>query len=489
MFILLMLVMLPAIGQEVMLTRSCRPQLEQVDMSKHIQRRASAKKVTKGNVADNPLIGDRRQLVVFTEFADKGFKGDSLATLEQWDKILNTKNLNDTKLFGSLHDYFYDQSYGQLNLSFDLLFVVVDSMKKYHSTSVDDENSKYLVQDVVSIIDNRVNEWGVYDWDNDGKVDQLLIIYAGKGQNAGGGSMSIWPHQWWMSEHENCEPIAVTTGLTTYLVDAYCTVAELSGNDDYGSFGTLCHEYSHCFGLPDFYYGSTPYLKSWDLMDYGNINGDGFHPCGYSAYERAFMGWFTPVELDNDTVISGMKALSDEPISYLIRNDGHPDEYYLLENRQKRGWDETLPDSGIVIFHVDYDEEIFLNGNVNTSKKQRYMIIPANDITLTSNKYLKNWAYPYADNDSLTNTSSPAAQLNNLNTDGTLLMSKPITKMTVENGLASFVFVNQLKNVTYVPESRYIGNDGWFTIDGRQLKGKPSVHGLYIHDGKVVLVR
>lgn len=476
-FLLLTLVMFPAIGQEVLRTRNCRPKLEQIDLSKHVQRRASAKNGT--DTVFNPLIGERRQLVVLVEFADKGFKGDSLQTLRQWDKILNTRNLSDSLLFGSLHDYFYDQSYCQLSLSFDLLYAVVDSMIKYRSTNIDDENSKYLVQDVVRIIDNNVNDWGLYDWDNDSKVDQLLIIYAGKGMNDGGGKMSIWPHQWWMSEHEDCEPIPVTTGLKTYLVDSYCTVAELSGNDDYGSFGTLCHEYSHCFGLPDFYDGSTKYVGSWDLMDYGNLNGDGFHPCGYSAFERAFMGWLTPVELDKDTVITGMQALSDVPISYLIRNDGWADEYYLLENRQLRGWDETLPGSGIVVFHVDYDEDIFAMDGVNTPKKQRYMIIPANDTTYTTKKYIKGWAYPHNGNNSLTNTSKPAAELNNLNVDGSLLMSKPITEMSVTEGIASFRFQNLMTFVPYFLEQRKNVGDGWYSIDGR----------LYIYQGKVVLVR
>jgi hypothetical protein len=224
-------------------------------------------------------------------------------------------------------------------------------------------------------------------------------------------------------------------------------------------------------------------------MDYGNCNGKGFRPCGYSAFERAFMGWLTPVELDKDTVITGMQALSDAPISYLIRNDGWADEYYLVENRQKKGWDDMLPDSGIVVFHVDYDEEIFHYGYVNTPQKQRYMIIPANDTTLTIKKHMKGWAYPHNDNNSLTNTSKPAAELNNLNTDGSLLMSKPITEMAVTEGIASFIFRNLLTGVPYIWEERMDGGEGWYTIDGRRLSGKPAVHGLYIHRGKVVLVR
>ena len=478
-FLLLTLFVLPVIGQEVKMTRSCRPGLEKIDLSKHTQRRASVPRRVDGDSVTNPYTGERRQLVVLAKFADQGFLGDSLQTLEQWDKILNVRNLKDTLLYGSLHDYFYDQSYGRFDSGFDLFYVGVDSMNKYHSTSVDDENSKYLVQDVVSIISNNVNDWGLYDWNNDGMVDQLLIIYAGRGQHDGGSRMTIWPHQWWMSERQGCKPIPVTTGLKTYLIDAYCAVPELSGRDDYGSFGTLCHEFSHCFGLPDFY-GNKDYVGAWDLMDHGNFNGSGFHPCGYSSYERAYLGWLTPVELAGDTAIAGMKSLSDDPISYLIRNEGWADEYYLVENRQKKGWDETLPDSGIVVFHVDYDAEIFLKGWVNSANKQRYVIIPANDEPFAYDTYMKGWAYPYNDNNSLTNTSTPAAELNNLNCDSTLLMSKPITEMAVTEGVASFSFRNDLKTgVPYIPQQRLRKDDTWYRIDDR----------LYIHQGKVVLIR
>lgn len=473
-FILLTMLALPVIGQDVPI-RSCRPGLERIDVSKYTQHRASAPR--RGEIS-NPYIGERRQLVVLAEFADQGFATDSLQTLVQWDNILNANNLSDTLLYGSLHDYFYDQSYGQFDLGFDLLYVRVDSMKKYHSTQ-NDENSKYLVQDIVSIIANDVNDWGLYDWNNDGKVNQLLIIYAGMGQNDGGGKMTIWPHQWWMSEHDDCEPIPVTTGLKTYLIDTYCTVPELSGNGNYGSFGTLCHEFSHCFGLPDFY-GDKSYLGKWDVMDTGNYNGGGFHPCGYSAYERAYVGWLTPVELNNDTVISCMKSLSDVPISYLIRNDGWADEYYLVENRQKKGWDKSLPDSGIVVFRVDYDEDVFLWGWVNSAMRQRYKIIPANDITYVTTEVVKGWAYPYGDNNSLTNNSSPAAELNNMNRDSTFLMSKPLTEMTVTEGIASFIFRNDiLTAIPYIPQQSLRKDDEWYRIGDR----------MYIHQGKVVWVR
>jgi len=474
-------------SQDEIRIRSCRPGLENTE-HKHTVHRAQVLRSTDRNQA-NTYSGDRRQLVVMAAFADKGFAGDSVQTLNQWNKIFNTRHLTEGSFYGSVYDYFYDQSYGQFRITFDLYYVTVDSMKQYRSTYVDDENSKYLVQDIARLMDERIDDWAPYDWDGDGYVNQLLIVYSGRGQQAGGGTNSIWAHQWWMSEHKDSWPVKVGGNGNEFYIDAYCCVQELSKADDYGSFGTLCHEYSHCFGLPDFYYGSSEIVGSWDLMDSGIYNGDGFHPCGYSAFERAFMGWLTPVELTEMQSVEGLPPLSDQPKAYVVRNEAHPDEYYIIENRQKTGWDEMLPGSGIVIFHVDYDDYIFRHSMPNDKTKNRYTIFAANNKPYVSKENIKGWAYPYAGNDSLTNTSEPCAELNNLNSDSTLYMNKPITDMAVANGMAQFRFCYPYMNGISEVNKKSAKESGWFTIDGRRLFGYPTGRGLYIYDGKVLLIK
>jgi hypothetical protein len=146
-----------------------------------------------------------------------------------------------------------------------------------------------------------------------------------------------------------------------------------------------------------------------------------------------------------------MPALSDEPKAYLIRNDGFQNEYYIVENRQQDGWDASLPGNGIIVFHVDYDKDLWVSTRayVNTFSRQHYIIIPANNESSTSSISSKYWSYPYLGNDSLTNYSLPAAVLNNKNVDGEKLMSKPITKMAVANGLASFEFMASSATAIY----------------------------------------
>ena len=435
MFLLLLLVSLTATAEDSPMRQGCR--------------RGTPRTITRG-IAEERLPGgdfykgDLHQLVVMVAFDGRDFKGSETATLELWDKIFNQKNFKEGNFYGSVHDYFCDQSYDQFRPVFDLVYLKVGNPKKYASTAADDENSQYLVEDVVDKLKTFNIDWGKYDWNGDGYVNQLLIVYAGHGMHDSSGSDLIWPHQWWMSEHLKdrqqgvyCNPIPVSSGNKDYLIDCYCALNELTRNNDYGSFGTICHEYSHCFGFPDFYYGRSAFVYGWDLMDAGNYNGDGYQPAGYSAHERWLMGWLTPVELDEATTITDMPALADRDCAYLIRNEGYKNEYYFVENRQPVGWDACLPGSGILIFHIDFDPTVWTSTQVgaNNNARQHYVLFHANN----SSSYGR-WAYPYGSNNSLTNTSTPAATLWHDNSDGTRLMNKSLYDMTVEGGLVSFRF-------------------------------------------------
>lgn len=441
--------------------------------------------------------GVRHQLVIMVSFKDKLFQDDENTTIEKWNMVFNKRNYVEGNLVGSVHDYFYDQSYGKFDLWFDLVYIPLEeSYNKYCSTgsSGDDENSQYLVNDLADVLETYDIDWEKYDWNGDGFVNQLMIIYPGKGQNDGGGSNSIWPHQWWLSQHkkdrgnEYCEPRKMNCDGKEYWIDCYCALQEIAGNKTFGSFGTLCHEYTHCFGFPDFYgAGQTPW--KWDLMDYGNVNGNGFCPPNYSAHERFLMGWLQPIVLAEETSVTDMPALGDEPQAYLICNDGYENEFYMVENRQQRGWDAQLPGSGLMVFHIDYDEDIWLSINSempNTSFKLRYHIFPANH--KGSNAQCEGWGYPFDGNNSLTNTSTPVDTLNNMNSDGTYHMNKPLTNMQVTDGLASFDFMKDPSSIHGI-ETSSATTQRWYDLQGRQLPGPPQRKGFYIVERRKVVVR
>lgn len=410
---------------------------------------------------DATYRGERHQLVVLAAFSDLDFEDGEQQALQKWDKVFNAVNYREGSYQGSVHDYYYDQSYGQFSLTFDLIYLRLDQPRaRYASTKKDDENSQYLVNDIVDILEHYTIDWSLYDWRGYELVNQLVIIYAGRGMNDGGDQYTIWPHQWWLSQHLKdrqpgvyCEPRTVTSAVDgkEYTIDCYCATQELGGR--YAPFGTICHEYTHCFAFPDFYYSTTKYVGDWDLLDNGNFNGQGYCPPGFSAHERWLMGWMPLQELTGPETITQMPPLSDEPCAFIVRNDGYEEEYYIVENRQQRGWDKHVPGNGLVVFHIDYDAgiwksaDLFPNhptytdddGIVHPAEK-RYTIIPANNST---SPYLADgWPYPYYNNDQLTNTSRPVAELYHPNTDGTLLMNKPLTDISMDDdGRVSFLFM------------------------------------------------
>ncbi len=490
--ILLLFVTMATVAEDGVKLRGCRR--GKINTSA-INRRASNMPRQTRAASDNPYIGERHQLVVLAAYKDRTFEGDSAATMQKWNNILNQEGYNESSFVGSVHDYFYDQSYGKFNLTFDIQYVQLsDSCSKYASNDYDDENSQFLVQDVVGVLLKRNIDWSLYDWSGDGYVNQLLIIYAGKGMNDGGDDTTIWPHQWWLSSHiipgsdkEYCSPITATYGGQNYVVDCYCAVHELGVSNN--SFGTICHEYSHCFGFPDFYSGSKKYVGKWDLMDYGNYNGGGYVPCGYSAHERMLMGWLEPSELTEATTVSYMSSLNEVGEAYLIRNDGYGDEYFFIENRKQEGWDQYIPGSGILVFHIDYDPEIWVSTTespnhpeytdyktgISYPKKERYIVFDP------KNSYTYGWPYPYNGNSELTNTSSPAASLWHANTDDSYFMNKSITDMSVTDGKASFTFS---PTPTAIREMKYNSQaqDVYYNLAGQRISDPQK--GVYIFNGK-----
>ena len=160
-----------------------------------------------------------------------------------------------------------------------------------------------------------------------------------------------------------------------------------------------------------------------------------------------------------------MEALCDAPQAYLIRNDSYENEYYIVENRQKKGWDKELPGSGIMVFYIDFDEGIWtgeIDECVNSSGRKRYTIFPASNKTSVYNS--KNWGYPYLNNDILSDRSKPASTLLYKN-NGTGYMGKPLSNMSITDSVASFSFMEPAGNISVVEGI-------WYTISNDDLTAR-----------------
>ncbi|MCD8209990.1 MAG: M6 family metalloprotease domain-containing protein, partial [Prevotella sp.] len=261
--------------------------------------------------------GEKRGLIILVEFSDVKFQASN--TRDLYDRIANEEGFTSEDGFrGSVRDYFKDQSYGQFLLDFDVVGPATLS-KSYayygENDSSGDEYSSRLNEFVREACIGVMNEvdFSSYDWDGDGYVDQVFLLYAGKGEADGGGAYTIWPHEWDL----------YSTGygmisLNGVLVNTYACSNEITPRGRIEGIGTICHEFSHCFGLPDTYDTGYKYfgMSYWDIMDSGEYNSDGFVPAGFTGYERIFCGWVNPMVLNSSSSIEGMQAITDSPDIY-----------------------------------------------------------------------------------------------------------------------------------------------------------------------------
>ena len=401
-------------------------------------------------------FGKKRGLIILVNFSDVSFRSSNDSA--RYVRIANEENFQEGNFVGSIYDYFYAQSGGQFELTFDVMGpVTMPKTQSYYGSNDfqgNDQHPEEMVRKAVELVKDQVEDWSQYDWDDDKYVDQVYVIYAGKGEADGGAANTIWPHAWDLNS-SGAGAVTVGNGLK---VNSYACGSELSGSGQIEGIGTMCHEFSHCLGYPDFYdtdYSGGQGMDAWDLMDYGSYNDNGFRPAGYTSYERWLAGWKQPIELNmGKSRVENMKGLQDGGDFYVMYNDGHPDEYFMLENRTPSGWDESLPGFGLLILHVDYSAYVWSMNQPNDNPNHQRMTWIPSDGNYGSN--VGNDVYPNVNgNNAFNDTSSPAAVLYNKNTDGVKLLHKGIKNIVKDSvGSISFDFsgVSTVKTPVISPQ-------------------------------------
>lgn len=397
-------------------------------------------------------MGKKRCLILLAQFSDKKFTMNDPKAF--YNRVANEPGFSEGNFKGSVADYFKAQSNGKFEMNFDVMGPYTLGEQAFYGKNEggqQDVNVQAMISGCLGKAAAEGIDFSPYDWDGDGQMEMVFVVYAGRGEATGGGDDTIWPHKGRMTNPVKC-------GNKT-LINYACS-NELSTSNEVDGIGTICHEFSHCFGYPDAYdtnYTGLYGMGTWDLMCQGNYNGNGFTPAGYTAYEKYAAGWITPIELKENTSVSGMKPLAEGGDAYIFKNPNNSDEYYLIENRQKKSWDAELAGSGIIINHIDYNLKAW-NYNVPNSMvtgindHERITLIPADNIK--SDKNEENDPWPYGNKNRLANNTTPACNTYNLNTDGTKLMNIILSDMAIAaDGTASFSFQNLNKTAS---EQNYI---------------------------------
>lgn len=435
----------------------------------------------------NPISGERKGLVILVNYKDKKMQHAQA----EYNDYFNKAGYSDNNCTGSVRDYFLSQSYGKFSLDFDVMGPVTLSKNlSYYGDNDSDGNDKHAAEMVAEAVKLAVSgiDLKKYDWDGDGYVDQVYVVYAGYGEHADAPANTIWPHEFELSEAAkyNDGPGALTINGVT--IDTYACSSELRGSsgNKMDGIGTACHEFSHCLAIPDMYDtsadGENFGMNVWDLMDYGSYNGEdgyGETPAPFTSYERMYCGWLTPVELTQPCNVNDMPAITKEPVAYLIRNANpkFPGEYYLLENHQQESWDAYAPAHGMLVLHVDFNSNAWKQNTVNNvASHQRMTIIPADGKLSHYNTTGDTWPGT-SNNTKLTDTSRPAAKLYNLNSNGRKFMGRPIENIAEKDGLISFTFdggkaLPQLATPTALPATQVTASG--FTAQWQKVEGATS---------------
>ncbi|MDE6278101.1 MAG: M6 family metalloprotease domain-containing protein [Muribaculaceae bacterium] len=378
-----------------------------------------------------PRKGDIPALVILVEYKDVKFTHPNPA--QYFGDMINKEGFNEYGGTGCAREYFLQQSGGLFRPQFEVFGpVTLPETQAYYGGNDywgNDMCPEDMLVHAAKILDDEI-DFSKYDLDNDGRVDNVFIFYAGQGEASYGAANTVWPHSWELSSGGKA------FSLDGKILDRYACTNEWEQSRPDG-VGTFIHEFSHVMGLPDLYNtvnGAVNTPDSWSVMDYGPYNNDGCTPPNYSIYERNAMGWIEPKVLDGpDSVILNEIGESNEGCIILTEK---PTEFYLLENRQQKGWDQYIPGHGMLIWHIDFVQSVFDRNVVNNSASHQYVdLVEAGGVANSTNpSTLATYSWPGTRNKtSFTSSTSPA-----LKSWAGKAIDVPITEIKEIDGVISF---------------------------------------------------
>lgn len=307
-------------------------------------------------------------LVILCMFSDHSLSTSTRPAAE-YGPLFNQVGYSTDGAAGSVRDYFYQVSYGNLTLvSTPTAWVTLPNTEAYYGANSggNDIRPREMVVDAINAADTAGVDFSQYDTDGDGWIDAIDIIHSGYGEEVTGApSTAIWSHRWFLFSN-----VPAAGGLAIQKdgvwISSYHTEPALRSyvGQNIIRIGVICHETGHFFGLPDLYDtdgtgsgGSGEGIGSWGLMSSGNWGADGgsyphrpVHMCGWSKMQ---LGWIDPTRIHTRTGWS-LPRVEDNAISYMVREGLPSAEYFLVSTRNQFGFDgNLLGGGGLEILHVD----------------------------------------------------------------------------------------------------------------------------------------
>lgn len=327
-----------------------------------------------------------RGLIILINYTDRNYVDyvpSNYTPIDFYEAMINGHDYDGFTLpggtkvdcMGSVRDYYYDNSFQQFDPHFDILGPVD---VPYACTDAHQFDCDSIFFAALEALDPDV-DFSQYDTDEDGTADMVFFLVAGFGSDHSSNNRDyLWPHMKNFTDSPvldgvNFRLYACSTNMTGEENEYYIPMNNISG------IGPICHEFSHCLGLPDFYDSdgegsggaSRQYPMTWSVMASGFKNNMGRNPAGYSLYERYALGFAQPTLIEGEGTIT-VPALEKSNMGYRM-NTANAGEFFLIENRQRVKWDKNLAGPGMLIWRVDSTNvDVWENNLVNANPNHNY---------------------------------------------------------------------------------------------------------------------
>lgn len=281
---------------------------------------------------------------------------------------------------GSAREYWDWVSDGKLQLAGDVVAAInLPRTREFYAfnswglNTVATPNNMYgMIRDALNGIElQQAVDWSRYDGNSDGYVDMLWVVHAGVGgdaqpwdRNNMWSITSAMSNQWRYGDAYVTEDLIPGSSTQHIRIDRFAMLPEMSGlrPGEPSEIGVYCHEFGHALGLPDLYDtsqlggASNAGPGNWSLMATGGWGGNGRSPQSpthLGAWPSVFLGWKDPVRPDqNGTMRLAPLGAGGDVLELWFQGEGHP-EHFLIENRQREGFDQFLPNDGLIVYHLD----------------------------------------------------------------------------------------------------------------------------------------
>ncbi len=289
---------------------------------------------TSSSAARGTLLDKVQGLAILIDFSDEPASIDKPAL----ERYFNAVGYNEFYNNGSVRDYFLEVSGGILDYSNTVTgYYRAKYPKTYYDGNTPYGKTNELLQEAYEWLDSQGFDFSTLTTES-GEVRAVNFYYAGYPSQ--GWTYGLWPHMSYQSFYSNDGVHIGRYQITN--IGSSLTLA------------TTCHENGHMvMGWPDLYdYGYDGFASAglgyFCLMAYPGASNNPVPP---NPYLRDIAGWenVTPINSFNGNIT----LTSNTNNSYRYDKPDSPNEYFLIESRTMTRRNISLPDEGLLIWHID----------------------------------------------------------------------------------------------------------------------------------------